>query len=133
MGREVKDIPFLSPFGKDRINRIFYGNPKHGIKKSPYKPDELTYFSRMMDWGRNDTSLNRFFNYVFVATGKPKTEYEVELEIKIDTMINYMRSMLPRMAYEEGVKMNEFLASLEVREPVHQYPDVDIVIEGVKS
>lgn len=133
MGREIKDLPYLTPFSRDRIARILWGNEKHGIKKASYKPEELAYFSRFMDWGRNDPSLNRFFNHVFVATGKPKTEYEVELETKVDVLINYMKSMLPRMTYEEGVKMKEFLDSLETKQPVHDYPKIDFAMEAVKS
>lgn len=133
MGRELKDLPFLTPFNRDRLARIFYGNEKHGIKKAQYKPEELAYFSRLMDWGRPASSLNRFFNYVFIATGKPKTEYEVDLEGRLGRLVTYMRGQIPRMIHEDAVKLQELLASIEITDNGHNYPEVDFVIESTKS
>jgi len=131
-GMQLKDLPDVTPLSRDRIARLFWGNSKHGIEKALYKPSELTFFSALMDWGRPASSLNRMFNHVFVTTGKPKTEYEKDLEARLDKLITYMRGQIPRMIHEEAVKLQELIATIEVKGDEHDYPDVEFAGEAVK-
>ena len=84
--------------------------------------EELRMFYQMK-WPVAKTRF-RTFNYVWLITGKAKTDYELELERRLDEACKYMNLLKSEMQYGKALELEGFLR--KIRPPVEpfRYPDI---------